>query len=129
MTYDSGRSRTVLFGGVPLLGNGQSDTWEWSGTNWVRASEFGPSPRLGAGFCFDGAQSILFGGRALGAIFGDTWSWDGRYWTQRQDIGPQPRSGHALTLDADRKRVVLFGGFANDLSLADTWELPVNLQR
>lgn len=44
-------------------------------------------------------------------------------WTQKQDIGPMPRIGHAMTYDANRGRIVLFGG--NPLSsglLNDTWE-------
>jgi hypothetical protein len=125
MTFDNARARTVLFGGVPISGIGQSDTWEWSGTAWVLVSEFGPARRFGAGFCFDGSKSILFGGRDFpSALFGDTWSWDGRFWTQRQDIGPQPRSGHAMAFDATRKRLVLFGGSSTVIaSLNDTWEV------
>ena len=33
-------------------------------------------------------------------------------WTQKQDMGPRPRIGHAMTYDAPRRRVVLFGGDA-----------------
>jgi hypothetical protein len=124
MTFDSARARTVLFGGIPIDGNGQSDTWEWSGTIWVRVSEFGPARRFGAGLCFDGSQSILFGGQGSPMLFGDTWSWGGRFWTQRQDIGPQPRSGHAIAFDATRKRLVLFGGSGTGVAnLNDTWEM------
>ena len=32
-------------------------------------------------------------------------------WTQKEDIGPNPRAGHAMVYDADRERVVLFGGY------------------
>lgn len=125
MTFDSGRGRTVLFGGVPIDGNGQSDTWEWNGTTWVRVSELGPAPRFGAGLCFDGSQSILFGGQSFpSALFQDTWAWDGRFWTQRQDIGPAPRGRHAMAFDLTRKRLVLFGGSGTDGAiLSDTWEL------
>jgi len=44
-------------------------------------------------------------------------------WTQKQDMGPRPRIGHAMTYDAPRRRVVLFGGdsLAN-ASFGDTWE-------
>ena len=44
-------------------------------------------------------------------------------WTQKQDMGPRPRIGHAMTYDASRRRVVLFGGdsLAN-ASFGDTWE-------
>src|SRR5262249_47943874 len=45
-------------------------------------------------------------------------------WTQKQDIGPKPRAGHAMTYDANRRRVVLFGGDSlNDgLLFGETWE-------
>jgi len=44
-------------------------------------------------------------------------------WTQKQDMGPRPRAGHAMTYDATRRRVVLFGGDSLDGRLfGDTWE-------
>ena len=44
------------------------------------------------------------------------------FWTQKQDVGPHPRLGHALTYDAARKRVVLFGGDSlRSGLLGDTW--------
>jgi hypothetical protein len=44
-------------------------------------------------------------------------------WTQKQDMGPRPRVGHAMTYDATRRRVVLFGGDAlANLLFGDTWE-------
>lgn len=42
-------------------------------------------------------------------------------WTQKQDIGPQPRFGHAMTYDADRKCVLLFGGDSRNGAQGDTW--------
>ena len=44
-------------------------------------------------------------------------------WTQKQDMGPRPRIGHAMTYDAPRRCVVLFGGdsLAN-ATFGDTWE-------
>jgi hypothetical protein len=44
-------------------------------------------------------------------------------WTQKQDIGPRSRVGHAMTYDAGRQRVVLFGGDSLGGTLfGDTWE-------
>ena len=43
-------------------------------------------------------------------------------WTQKQDFGPRPRRGHAMTYDAERKRVVLFGGESHGARVNDTWE-------
>lgn len=46
-------------------------------------------------------------------------------WQQRQDTGPSSRYLPALTWDAARERVVLFGGTNLDtpaLCVGDTWE-------
>jgi Galactose oxidase, central domain len=44
-------------------------------------------------------------------------------WSQTQDVGPDARTGHAMTYDAPRGRVVLFGGAAlGSEPYGDTWE-------
>ncbi len=44
-------------------------------------------------------------------------------WTRKGAIGPKPRAGHAVTYDAVRNRIVLFGGDSLAGSLfGDTWE-------
>jgi hypothetical protein len=43
-------------------------------------------------------------------------------WTQKQDIGPTGRIFPAMTFDASRERVLLFGGqLGGAANLADTW--------
>jgi hypothetical protein len=43
-------------------------------------------------------------------------------WTQKQDVGPAGRIFPAMTFDASRERVVLFGGqVAGGANTADTW--------
>ena len=43
-------------------------------------------------------------------------------WTQKQDVGPAGRIFPAMTFDASRERVVLFGGqVAGGTPTADTW--------
>jgi hypothetical protein len=67
MTYDSVRSRTVLFGGSSLIG-GQvgsvNDTWEWDGEFWTQMADIGPAARQDHAMCFDGVRqtALLFGG-------------------------------------------------------------------
>jgi hypothetical protein len=39
MTYDSTRSRTILFGGGPLAKPLLNDTWEWNGEYWTQIAE------------------------------------------------------------------------------------------
>ena len=47
MAYDSGRARTVLFGGNAF--GYVNDTWEWDGSNWVqRTSASNPAARAWA---------------------------------------------------------------------------------
>src|SRR5215472_11473443 len=69
-------------------------------------------------------QIALFGGvGSSSAVFGETWTFDGKHWTHRQDIGPVPRSSHAMSFDAARRTIVLFGGpDVTEASLHDTWE-------
>jgi Galactose oxidase, central domain len=126
MAYDSGRDRTVLFGGLGasvLLG----DTWEWNGSVWTQMSDFGPAPSLYAALAFKGDSVALFGGAMTDIFpqkpFGSTWTWDGKNWTLRQDFGPPPRCGHAMSYDGKRATLVLFGGASDPNSyFADTWE-------
>lgn len=48
------------------------------------------------------------------------------YWLQLDATGPSPRTEHAMTFDASRNVVVLFGGISQDGSLGDTWEWDGN---
>lgn len=133
MTFDSVRSRVVLFGGMEFSGRVLSDTWEWDGATWKKASEVGPPARNGHAMTFDRHRKkvILFGGgggssHGGGAPmqFGDTWEWDGESWTQSSAPGPPARIGAQLSYDVRRRRVVLFGGadLANRRNFSDTWE-------
>ena len=139
MTFDTARSRTVLYGGLGADSNALHDTWEWDGTRWTEEVNFGPPACFGASMVFKVARSCLFGGAsALSSpaqspvLYGVSWEWDGKHWTARQDIGPGHRAGHAMTFDSVRSRVVLFGGSATALddfsvpakALGDTWEHP-----
>ena len=127
MAFDSVRQRVVLFGGGSTKGDVFRDTWEWDGAIWTQVSDVGPAGKYGSSMVFDGKQVVLFGGQDLtvapSVLTGDTWSWDGRFWTQRQDIGPSPRQFYSMSYDADRSRIVLFGGDIISDYLSDTWEL------
>jgi hypothetical protein len=138
IAYDAARSRAVLFGGERSFGSGEvlADTWEWDGASWQQVlSATVPVARQSSAMAFDAVagRTILFGGtgerRFDGglSVYGDTWSWDGSAWTQlAPGQAPPARTRHALVYDAERQRVVLFGGaHGDDLSsgpLADTWE-------
>jgi hypothetical protein len=128
MTYDTLRSRTILFGGNSLIG-GQvasiNDTWEWDGEFWTQMADIGPAARQDHALCFDSVRqtALLFGGlSAQNTWLNDTWSWDGENWTQLDDSGPSARSGHAMVFDSARGHAVLFGGRSAAGVLDDTWE-------
>jgi hypothetical protein len=74
-------------------------------------------------------QLLLFGGTGTegtspSADRNLTWRWDGTTWTRIATAGPSPRNQAALTYDATRQRVVLFGGFnaTTNTELRDIWE-------
>ena len=123
MTYDSTRSRVVLFGGDPLS-NLLGDTWVWDGSFWTQIDDIGPAPRRDSALVYDTARqvAILFGGRSAQGALGDTWQWDGAEWTQLSESGPAARFTHAMAFDSTRNRTVLFGGSSGAASLSDTWE-------
>jgi len=139
MAYDARRSRVVLFGGVDDTTGPEpvdlADTWEWDGTRWAdrTAAEpaAAPTPRLLHVMAYDASRGrvLLFGGYD-GSPRADTWEWDGAQWLDvtPADPGDSPpaRWLTAMAYDADRGKVMLFGGYYVEDNvpylLADTWE-------
>jgi len=131
MAYDAARRRTLLFGGGT---SGSSsyfhDTWEWDGVAWqMRQPAVSPPGSDAAVMAYDAARqcTVLFVPITVNAtlVGAETWEWDGLTWTQRTPAHmPSPRRLAAMTYDALRQRVVLFGGHHDPSStfLADTWE-------
>ncbi|MGV3622455.1 MAG: hypothetical protein ACO1OB_16675 [Archangium sp.] len=121
--FDEARQRAVLL-------SGQDDgSWEWDGTDWSRVESRRPPLRADTALATDTVRKrvVLFGGRDLSASteHGDTWEWDGLSWSQRTPMTPpSPRFGHALSFDALRARMVLFGGLRGEppAALDETWE-------
>ncbi len=122
MAYDGARQRILLHGG-------RVGTWEWDGVTWTKrnpsvAPSYGaPSGARVHAMAYDAARGrvVLFGGwsaRPSGPL-ADTWEWDGTDWVRLSPSkSPSARTGHAMTYDAGRQRVVLFGGDG----LGETWE-------
>jgi hypothetical protein len=126
MSYDSLRSRTVVFGGSSNASSNFADTWEWDGTSWTQATPSTSPPGLvGAAMVYDSARgrSVLFGGGLTAAAAPpNTWEWDGTAWTLRSlAASPPSRLFHAMAFDAARGVTVLFGGSGGGLDLGDTW--------
>src|ERR1051325_3927833 len=96
---------------------------------WTQLSDIGPSGRFQHAMAYDEARdrAVLFGGRTAAppptneAKPSDTWEWDGESWVQVGDSGPAGRQEFAMAYDAKRKKIVLFGGWADQL-VGDTWE-------
>ena len=127
VAYDLFRGRVVLFGGGSLL-RGYDDTWAWDGAAWKELRpETVPPARAHAGMAYDARRdrAVVFGGRAteISDALGDTWELDGDQWLRRAPAqAPPARSYPAMTYDAARGVVVLFGGDGVEGPLNDTWE-------
>ena len=113
MAFDSGRNRTVLFGGS----TGGAETWEWDGVAWMHRLVAGPSARTSPAMAFDSTRNrvVLFGGSSGS---NETWEYDGSGWT-RVTTNPPPGSGSAcMAYDSARQRMVLLVPGSS----ASTWE-------
>jgi hypothetical protein len=66
---------------------------------------------------------VLFGGNdPMSTKLADTWEWDGTSWTEMHPVtSPPARSNASITYDANRRHVVVFGGFGT-LFFNDVWE-------
>jgi hypothetical protein len=123
--YDPGADRVI---GYSSILNG---LWEWAEDSWVYLERPPFGQRLdGAGFVFDTAhrEFVLFGGGWLGIWSDAQWMWNGTAWREYRGPRPSPREHHAMTYDAARERIVLFGGFGEVdpdhryVYFDDTWE-------
>jgi hypothetical protein len=122
LCHDTGRDRTVLFGGA--VGDVQvwaNDTWEYDGVDWRQIhAPTAPSPRTMHGLCYDvlRGRTVLAGGWNLSAV--ETWEFDGADWSQlvtpREPTALGGYARYASAFDQARGRVVTFDAF-------DTWEL------
>ena len=140
MAYDAARGHVVLFGGLddgsaalqdPNIGRRANrtlgDTWAWNGKAWTLLAGAGTTFH---GRCqFDMAYDPIsrkidfFGGFMFSNIRRDHGQWDGRAWSELMTLQTPPlsctsaqgpyevgRSDHAMTYDAARGQMVLFGG-------------------
>src|SRR5262249_27759336 len=109
-----------------------SDTWEWTGNNWLqKTAASSPSARSDAAVAYDALRGriVLFGGEASPSVYlGDTWEWDGVSWAQISPVvSPSARACHAMAYDASGPHIIMFGGgVAGSLTVAidlraDTW--------
>jgi hypothetical protein len=141
LVYDSARHVVVMLSGDGNV-SGNVDTWDldaamstWTNRQPTPAS--GPSMRGGIGAAYDvaRARTVLFAGYGGSGSFNDLWEWNGDAgtWTNRTPATlpaawPGNRYSLGMTYDADRGRIVLFGGIGLSLVSAskvlydDLWE-------
>jgi hypothetical protein len=119
----------LLFGGTVPGDPGTSaddvylgDTHVWSDGLWAPrcttspCRDRTPAARAWASLTWDThhGRAVLFGGaRDGGAAFGDTWVWTGGEWREACADGAcrlLPRRDHGAAWEADRARVVVYGG-------------------
>jgi hypothetical protein len=132
MAYDSDRKRTVLVGGALTDPDAsipdRSETWEWDGTDWLKRTLANHPPDFGNGpACYDSDRKrviLLWGypGEADSGVQMDTWEYGGDDWLNREVSGPPGRVAPGMAYDANRQRVVLYGGVGSTFFFSDTWE-------
>ncbi|MDY0001336.1 MAG: DUF4215 domain-containing protein [Polyangia bacterium] len=140
MAYDPIRHRMVLFGGICRSGQLCDDpiypedppvptVWEHDGSGWTAIPLSGsfPGPRQRHRMAWHpGLGKVLLVG-GCGQMEGqdaheDAWAWDGANWSQLTSVPSTARFGHAMAWDADRARMVLYGGKDETGNcLGDTW--------
>ena len=121
--YDPTRDRMVIFGGrttTPL-----NDAWELTFSGelaWHQLAPTGtpPSPREDVACVLDPARNrmLVFGGADAGGVYNDLWSLTltgTPAWTKLTFPGtaPSARGAAQLAYDANRDRLMVYGGFDN----------------
>lgn len=132
--HDANRGKTVTFGGVRQGPGGLDDysteTWEWNGTTWAQATPVtSPPQRIISAMEYDAERKyiVLFGGsKQIGFtdLLDDTWTYDGTTWTKRTPAHhPSARYFSKMTYDANRKKVVMYGGVLPDgAASSELWQ-------
>jgi hypothetical protein len=126
MTYDSGRGRTVLFGGYN--GSQLGDTWEWDGSSWTQVfTTSSPPARSSGAIAYDptSRRVVLFAG-SYGWPNGldDLWHYDGTNWYLQAPSATLPPQQYLQRMVGcpTLGGVLVYGAYGNGWSnLNDTW--------
>ncbi len=119
MAYDGAMKQLVLFGGLGAgrsnSGKVLSDTWTWTGTDWLQLHPANHPPALaGSAMAYDpgSGKLVLFGGvdSGLNDVSG-TWAWTDNGWSELHPANhPPPLEAVAMAYDTAPSELVLFGG-------------------
>lgn len=122
--------RFVLYGGQTTGAPAIGDIWAYSqpGGTWTQAAApLAPPRQLYALAELDGRAFIFGGGDRDGRPLGDLWLLDlatlAMVEADTTGSTPAARSGAAFVADAERGRLLLFGGKGRDGELGDLWQL------
>jgi hypothetical protein len=125
MAHDQGSVRTILFGGINLVGTRNAETWSLNQTTWNQVMPaLAPTARDGHAMVYDEArnQIVLFGGETAGGLNNETWTWNGTTWVQKNPgTSPSARRDMQMTFDRVDQRVVMFGGETAGGVSDETW--------
>ena len=122
--------RTILGTAVALAAaslTGMRSAQAAEESSWKRLDDgSGPGARWDHTLAYDenSKQLLVFGGRDINyAALGDTWLYDlvTGDWKAVDSPGPDPRFGHAVAVDQEAAKLILFGGQSADLFYNDTW--------
>lgn len=120
MFFDEVRQALILVAGTgnngispPNPSLERSDTWQWTGTDWVQLA---PATSPAAGACLATYDSARDRGVLVPRAGGSVWEFDGNDWTEVVPATtPTQIAGGSLTFDAVRQRALL-------QVLDETWE-------
>jgi len=115
MTFDSVHNYVVLFGG----NTGDTHTYTFDGAAWTdRGSTGGPATG-------SDVTAMAYDANLKKPVISDsnasTYEWSGSLWAAVASAPATSRTAQAMTYDAIRKQLVLFGGLGGGAPLAETW--------
>jgi len=124
IAYHGARRSVFVAGGLSVTGP-HRDLWEWDGASWTEHT--GSEPSGTAHLAYDAQRNRLV---ALGGRFnaGSVSVWDGAWSDLDTPNRPPARFFSAMTYDADRGVILVFGGDEDEspgdpVSFTDTWAL------
>ncbi|HKS22451.1 MAG TPA: kelch repeat-containing protein [Thermoanaerobaculia bacterium] len=150
MWFDPHLKKTVIFGGQGRPASQErvtrfNDMWSFDGTRWTEIKPATvPPARFGAQVAVNPTTGnvLLFGGVRVDTVevpgtngapatttqvqvyADDFWEWDGTTWHQvTYPRVPPARENGGMAWDPSTQQMVIFGGYAGQQYLSDTWTL------
>lgn len=132
LSYQSGSSKSFMFGGRNAVSAYVKDTWSWAQpTNtWALLTPFTmPAPRAYQAQASSSTAMVIFGGKNSDSILSDTWFFDGTFWnivTPANGVVPGARYGATMVYDSGNNLFVMFGGITANGYNSETWVFNLN---